>query len=165
MIPGRQPREYQVVVHSQAPGPWAGSDVHSTDQRVSVLISQDRWNKMKEVLKSIKNEMTEDGGMDHKELEQNQGRLVYATRGYNGMKPYLKGIHLTLDSWRRGRDHEGWKMKPGENETEMDWNLRVTDLLEGGQVDSMTSLSVNSVGAPKRVRAVARLSQVIEALL
>jgi hypothetical protein len=148
---------------SQAPGSWAGSDVHSTDQRVSVLISQDRWNKMKGILRSIKEEMTEVGGMDHKELERNRGRLVYATRGYNAMKPYLKGIHLTLDSWRRGRDHEGWKMKPGEIETEVDWNIRVPDLMRGGHEDSVTSVS--PAEAPKRVRAVARLSQDIEALL
>jgi hypothetical protein len=25
------------------------------------------------------------------------------------MKPYLKGMHLTLDSWRPGRDDEGWR--------------------------------------------------------
>jgi hypothetical protein len=27
------------------------------------------------------------------------------------MVPYLKGIHLSLETWRGGRDEEGWKNK------------------------------------------------------
>ena len=27
------------------------------------------------------------------------------------MVPYLKGIHLSLETWRGGRDEEGWKIK------------------------------------------------------
>jgi hypothetical protein len=26
------------------------------------------------------------------------------------MKPYLKGFHLSLETWRGGRDSEGWKL-------------------------------------------------------
>ena len=26
------------------------------------------------------------------------------------MKPYLKGFHLSLETWRGGRDREGWKL-------------------------------------------------------
>ena len=28
------------------------------------------------------------------------------------MKPYLKGFHLSFETWRGGRDHKGWKAKP-----------------------------------------------------
>ena len=27
------------------------------------------------------------------------------------MVPYLKGIHLSLETWRGGRDEEGWKVR------------------------------------------------------
>ena len=27
------------------------------------------------------------------------------------MNPYLKGVHLTIDSWRDYRDEEGWKLR------------------------------------------------------
>jgi len=27
------------------------------------------------------------------------------------MVPYLKGIHLSLETWRGGRDEKGWKIK------------------------------------------------------
>lgn len=30
------------------------------------------------------------------------------------MTPYLKGIHLTLDSWRPNRDNEGWRYSPAD---------------------------------------------------
>ncbi|KAI2492587.1 hypothetical protein MHU86_21971 [Fragilaria crotonensis] len=32
------------------------------------------------------------------------------------MVPYLKGLHLTLDFWRGGRDNEGWKIIGREEE-------------------------------------------------
>jgi hypothetical protein len=47
----------------------------------------------------------------HKVLEQYRSFLVYVTRTYPSMVPYLKGLHLTLDSWRMGRDAKGWKSR------------------------------------------------------
>ena len=34
---------------------------------------------------------------------------MYVTQAYPGMKPYLKGFHLSLETWQGGRDKEGWK--------------------------------------------------------
>jgi hypothetical protein len=36
--------------------------------------------------------------------------MVYVTQVYPGMKPYLKGFHLSLETWRGGHDSEGWKL-------------------------------------------------------
>ncbi len=47
----------------------------------------------------------------HKELLADRGFLVYVTRTYPAMVPYLKGLHLTIEMWRGGRDAEGWKQK------------------------------------------------------
>jgi hypothetical protein len=47
----------------------------------------------------------------HKNLESIRGFLVYVSRTYPEMVPYLKGIHLTLDSWRTGRALSGWKIE------------------------------------------------------
>lgn len=33
------------------------------------------------------------------------------SRTYKWMVPYMKCLHLTIDGWREGRDHEGWKVK------------------------------------------------------
>jgi hypothetical protein len=36
--------------------------------------------------------------------------LVYVSRTYRAMVPYLKGIHLSLDFWRDNRDEDGWRI-------------------------------------------------------
>jgi hypothetical protein len=51
-----------------------------------------------------------DGSLDFKSLESKRGFLIYVTRTYPSMVPYLKGMHLTLDSWRPYRDADGWKL-------------------------------------------------------
>ena len=38
------------------------------------------------------------------------GFLVYIAQTYAPMVPYLKGIYLTLNSWRYRRDKESWKI-------------------------------------------------------
>lgn len=44
------------------------------------------------------------------------GFLVYVAQNYISFVPYLKGIYLTLNSWRRGRDKEGWLTESGRRE-------------------------------------------------
>jgi len=52
--------------------------------------------------------------LSHKELLSDWGFLVYVTRTYPAMVPYLKGFHLTIEMWCGGRDPEGWKLQPGD---------------------------------------------------
>ena len=40
------------------------------------------------------------------------GFLVYVAGTYTMFTPYLKGIYLTLNSWRPGRTADGWPL-PG----------------------------------------------------
>jgi hypothetical protein len=35
--------------------------------------------------------------------------MVYVSMTYTPLIPYLKGIYLTLNSWKPDRDKEGWK--------------------------------------------------------
>ena len=100
---------------SKSPGAWAGSVVHIVpDLGVCVLTSEDKWNKMKEILKKWKKVLdTSHTQLSHKELLSDRGFLVYATRSYPAMIPYLKGFHLTAEMWRGGRDVDGWKLKQG----------------------------------------------------
>ena len=39
--------------------------------------------------------------------------LVYVAQTYTSLVPYLKEIYLTLNSWRNGRDAEGWGTPEG----------------------------------------------------
>jgi hypothetical protein len=49
------------------------------------------------------------GHLPHKTAESYQGFLVYVSQTYSVMVPYLKGIQMTIDSWRPHRDADGWK--------------------------------------------------------
>jgi hypothetical protein len=48
-------------------------------------------------------------GLHFKSLECNVGFIVYVEMTYMSMIPYLKGIYLTLNSWRGNRNKDGWK--------------------------------------------------------
>jgi hypothetical protein len=48
-------------------------------------------------------------GLHFKSLERNVGFIVYVAMTYTSMIPYLKGIYLTLYSWRGNWNKDGWK--------------------------------------------------------
>ena len=82
------------------------------DQGIVVLTSQDKWDQLKHIcqhwLTQLENNNIE---LDHKSLWSDKGFLVYVTQAYPSIVPYLKGIYLSLETWRGGRDAEGWKIK------------------------------------------------------
>jgi hypothetical protein len=84
------------------------------------------------------------GYLPHKQLESYPGFLVYVSRTYPAMVPYLKGIHLTLDSWRANRDEDGWRQMNAV-EPRLDIEERIK--------------------APKFVKAAARLKQDVGVLM
>ena len=45
-----------------------------------------------------------------KELERDVGFLVHISMAFPSMKPFLRGFYLTMNSWRKDRSSEGWKM-------------------------------------------------------
>ena len=102
---------------SRTTGAWAGAIVHVLDKLgVCVLTSQEKWTKMKGILTKWKQRLNaKSPKLSHKELLADRGFLVYVTRTYPAMVPYLKGFHLTIEMWRGGRDAEGWKLRPGDD--------------------------------------------------
>lgn len=82
-----------------------------SEKGVVVLTSQEKWTRMKEICKYWLN-LLESGVtvLDHKKLQSDRGFMVYVTQAYPALKPYLKGFHLSLETWRGGRDAEGWKL-------------------------------------------------------
>jgi hypothetical protein len=101
---------------SQEPGAWAGASVSTDATDVYKSLTEERWEKTKARLAWIS--AYYDGSrwgvpqrplLEHKELESIRGFLVYVARTYKALVPYLKGIHLTLDSWRKNRNDDGWR--------------------------------------------------------
>jgi hypothetical protein len=83
------------------------------------------------------------------------GLLIYVTRTFPAMKPYLKGFHLTLHGWRPGRNDIGWRdasLKVGRGQD--DWL---------GSEDQGPGLGSRS-GEPEQVAPVPRLQDDLGAL-
>jgi hypothetical protein len=97
---------------SQTPRAWAGAVVHVVSKLgVCVLILEEKWIKLKMIIeKYIDLLLLGAVELDHKDLLSDRGFLVYVTRSYPGMIPYLKGFHLNIEMWRGNRDAEGWKL-------------------------------------------------------
>jgi hypothetical protein len=109
----------QKVRHSggtTTPGAWAGVNVCvERNEGVVVMSSQDKWDRMKGICAHWLDKVS--GGqnqLDFKRLRSDRGFMVYVTQAYPGMKPYLKGFHLSLETWRGNRCADGWK-EGGEN--------------------------------------------------
>ena len=120
---------------SQTPGAWSGATVTSDKDNVFQSVTNERWEKTQRHIRwvaqhvGLRDELSvrllseEDRigdealagytKINHKRLESVRGFLVYVAGTFKAMVPYLKGIHLTLDSWRPNRDSDGWKLSFG----------------------------------------------------
>ncbi|MFN9978697.1 MAG: hypothetical protein ACK53Y_02225, partial [bacterium] len=89
--------------------------------------------------------------IEFKTLEKHRGFLVYVGRTYPVLVPYLKGIHLSLDSWRPWRKEDGWKLTQAE--------------IKQAMSEKESHQYVEDQKNPTRVRWVPRLQEDIKALL
>jgi len=99
---------------SQTPGPWAGSVVASHEGVITISVTQDSWDKAKGIILWLREVMISSEGIEHKTLEHHRGFLVYKLWTHPLLNPFLKRIHLTLDSWRPYRAKDGWKLTSQE---------------------------------------------------
>ena len=97
-----------------------------------------------------------DGKLDFKQLEKDRGYLVHVATTYKHMIPFMKGIHLTIDSWRPNRFANGWKMSHKE------WSLFLSSIKDEDERDRI--LSLHSHGHPDKVAAANRLKDDLTAL-
>jgi hypothetical protein len=135
----------------QEPGPWAGSVLHVTPEGgITVSVIQEQWEKTKGIVEWIASEISNSDTIDFKTLERHREFLVSVGRTYPVLVPYLKGMHLSLDSWRPWRKEDGWKLTQAEISYAM-------SELEPGQLPTDQS-------APPQVRWVPRLQEDVKAL-
>ena len=148
MLPCAIGLEYRMP--AMAPGPWAGTMVDCT-KGLEALVTQAKWDKgrsqqVTEIATLLEENPT---ALPRERLKQIRGFLVYLSRTYPDMVPYLKGVHLTLDSWRAGRNSAGWK-------------LRGRELLAAMEEGKVTMEQPEN--APSTARAVDRLATDLQAL-
>jgi hypothetical protein len=58
-------------------GAWKGSVVNTSNGKVTVLATREKWVKLKEILTWIEEALRDPEGIDHKLLEQKRGFLVH----------------------------------------------------------------------------------------
>ncbi len=58
--------------------------------------------------------MLADGPLPLQRLLEIRGFLMYVVRTYPWLNPYMKGMHLTIDSWQAGRAEDDFKMTAKE---------------------------------------------------
>lgn len=76
---------------SKQPRSWAGAVVHVlTEKGVCILTSKEKWHKLKGIVKKWQTVLESgDTLLNHKELLSDRGFLVYVTRAYPLMIPYV----------------------------------------------------------------------------
>ena len=74
-------------------------------------VTKERWSKLQQLIQEL-GKLEAAGSMPMNRLEQICRFLIYIARTYEWVIPYLKGLHLTIDSWRPTRDADtGWHLK------------------------------------------------------
>lgn len=110
---------------SQTPGVWSGAKSSSSEHGLYTSTTLAKWTKGRDLVEGWIKEIKDNKGMlDRKNLEKGRGFLVHLSRTYPVLVPYLKGIHNVLESWRKGRDEDGWKFSSKE------WKELLTELGE-----------------------------------
>jgi hypothetical protein len=147
---------------NQNPGAWDGCVFKISPNKIGKTVTKEKWEKARAIVEAIVEKVLSDGplpDLDHKELERQRGFLVHLPMAFSSLVPFLKGIHLTLDSWRSGRKDDGWKMTPKE------WRLWTLHQAEGGEDQDELAYLIAHEGAPKTVRLVPRLAEDVRALM
>ena len=142
---------------SMTPGAWSGSICLCDTNTVDLVVAQERWDKAKRMILWMKEAIQSGPEIEFKTLESHRGFLIYLVRTYPAINPYLKGIHLSLDSWRPWRKEDGWKLTLAE--------IRVALQEKGIEMgDPTASASTSHAKAPRSVRWVPRFPSDIDAL-
>ena len=92
-------------------GSWAGT-VTYTKKGLYGLVSQVRWDKTRRLIDEIQETKGRKKGRIYMDImESIRGFLVYMSRKYSDMHTYLKGLYLTIYSWKPFQYKQGWKMR------------------------------------------------------
>jgi hypothetical protein len=96
---------------AQEPGAWAGCVIKTGPDGTFVPTSQEKWDKARGLIEEMQSMLAKDSTLlNRKCLEQIRGFLQYVAQAYTSLTSYLIGVHMTIDSWREGRDSEGWRL-------------------------------------------------------
>jgi hypothetical protein len=100
--------------------------------------SSKKWDKTKSLILEMM-EMVVQDCLPLARLLQIRGFLMYVGCSYPWINPYMKGLHLTIDSWQPFQGLDGFKLRGKELENSLTWEVdrdmpcrRSKDKLEEG---------------------------------
>ena len=70
--------------------------VETVNGETCLLVSQKKWDGVKKIIVRIQEKLRDMNCLNHKQLEQDRGFLIYISRTYRSMTPDVKEIHYTL---------------------------------------------------------------------
>jgi hypothetical protein len=133
------------------------------------MVSQEKWEKTQALIRELGSMMEQDL-LPLQRLLEIRGILIYVVRTYPWLNPYIKGLHLTVDSWRPRREASGFKMKGKELEKALEiWSAsrglpcRRED--DGPDEVGPTMARQAPNEAPEGVQAIPRLARDVECLM
>lgn len=107
------PRKFRPPSQTNA-GAWTGTIFRIGSSHITKSVSQEKWDKGREItgrrLRELKSTTDSRPFLDRRSLEKETGFLNHLSMTFETMIPYLKGLYLTLNSWREGRDENDWKL-------------------------------------------------------
>ena len=149
---------------SKKPRVWCGAKTATDDKGLYTSTTQAKWDKGKKIVSDWLEEFnnSEDGSLVRKPMLSGRGFLVHLSRTYPALVPFMKGVHHTIESWRRGRTADGWKFSRD------DWRVFLGDI---SQVKSEFEVIMNAYlaegdsDAPIKVKGVGRLERDLKSML
>jgi hypothetical protein len=149
---------------SKKPRVWCGAKTATDDKGLYTCTTQAKWDRGKNIIQGWLNELeaSDDDTLLRKPMLSGRGFLVHLSRTYPALVPFMKGVHHTLESWRRGRSADGWKF------TRDEWRTFLGDISQvKGEFELIMNayLSEGEKDAPLRVKAVKRLNRDLKSML
>ena len=149
--------------NSQTPGEWTGSITLALEGvGLFVTVSQKKWDKAKGIIAELLGHFETAKSrpqMILKDLERKTGFLVHLAMAFPAMMPFLRGLYLTMNSWRKLRDGQGWKLTKRAFEAFMQEARR-----SGEHLNDDCVMEDSESPPPVFVRAVPRLFSQLKAL-
>ena len=160
------PRKFRPPSQNQA-GAWTGTIFKITQNVITKTVSHKKWEKglniVSNLSKLISEHPFERPSLNRKELERHTGFLNHLTMTFDDMTPFLKGFYLTLNSWKRRRDKDDWKM------SDKTWlKCLAAQLYNGSISEAEFENGVNlqtDIGCPVMVTACTRMGDDVRALM
>ena len=109
------PRKFRPPSQGNA-GAWTGTVFKVGLTMITKSVTQEKWDKGRKIVEGLIRAVRESEQgrpkLNRKVLEKETGFMNHLAMTYETMSPFLKGLYLTLNSWRNGRDDNDWKVTP-----------------------------------------------------